>query len=173
MEERRRRFESLTLPHLERLAQIAMRRTSRADAEDWVQETYLRAYRAFDQLREPERAFQWLCQILRSIGAERNRPRSRRAEGFHEVELEEKHEETVASGEPSALEAIVERAAAREVHAALESIPANLAQAVALHDLRDLKYREIAELQQVPIGTVMSRIHRGRGILARLLSDGE
>ena len=171
-EPRRSRFQASTLPHLDRLVAVASRWADWHDAEDYVQETYLRAWSAFDQLRDPDSAFPWLCQILRTVANERHRTRSRRQGLVFITELEAAHEEMVASDAPSPLEALLARLQAGQLREALRSIPEEFAEAVELHDMHGLKYREIAQITSAPIGTVMSRISRGRRLLAGLLAVG-
>jgi RNA polymerase sigma-70 factor, ECF subfamily len=169
-EQRRLRFQSATLPHLNRLVALASRWADGHEAEDDVQETYARAWTAFEQLRDPEAAFAWLCQILRSVANERRRTHARRQDLVFIGELEAAHEEIVASDAPSPLDDLLARLEAGRLREALRSIPEDFAEAVELHDLHGLKYREIAQVASVPIGTVMSRISRGRQLLAAFLT---
>jgi RNA polymerase sigma-70 factor (ECF subfamily) len=168
-EAKRASFQSTTLPHLDRLVALASRWGGRDQAEDDVQETYARAWTAFDQLRDPGAAFSWLCKILRTVANERRRTVARRQDLLFITELEAAHEELVASDAPSPLDNLLARLEAGSLREALRSIPEQLAEAVELHDLHGLKYREIAEITSVPMGTVMSRISRGRQLLAGLL----
>ena len=168
-EPKRASFQSSTLPHLDRLVALASRWGDGHEAEDYVQETYARAWAAFDQLRDTGAAFAWLCKILRTVANERRRTVARRQDLLFITWLEAAHEEMVASDAPSPLESLLARLEAGSLREALRSIPEDLAEAVALHDLHGLKYREIAEVTSVPMGTVMSRISRGRELLAGLL----
>jgi RNA polymerase sigma-70 factor (ECF subfamily) len=149
---------------------LASRWAHGRDAEDDVQETYLRAWSAFDQLRDDDAAFPWLCQILRAVAIERHRTRARRQGLVFITELEEAHERLIASDTPSPLDELLARLQATELREALQSIPEEFAEAVELHDVHGLKYREIALITSAPIGTVMSRISRGRRLLAALLA---
>jgi RNA polymerase sigma-70 factor, ECF subfamily len=169
-EPKRARFQASTLPHLDRLVALASRWGDGQEAEDYVQETYVRAWAAFHQLRDPDASFPWLCQILRTVANERRRTRARRQRLVFITELESAHEEMVASDGPSPLDDLLARVEAGKLREALRSIPEEFAEAVELHDVHGLKYREIAELTEVPIGTVMSRISRGRRLLAGLLA---
>jgi len=169
-EARRTLFQASTLPHLDRLVALASRWGQGQEAEDDVQETYVRAWAAFDQLRDLQAAFPWLCQILRTVAAERHRTRARRQELAFITELEQAHEELVASDDPSPLDELLARRDASMLREALRSIPEEFAEAIELHDMHGLKYREIAEITSVPIGTVMSRISRGRQLLAGLIA---
>jgi RNA polymerase sigma-70 factor (ECF subfamily) len=167
---KRARFQASTLPHLDRLVALASRWGDGNEAEDYVQETYARAWVAFDQLRNPDAAFAWLCQILRAVANERRRTHARRQGLMFIGEWESAHEELVASDDPSPLEDLLARLQAGKLREALRSIPEEFAEAIELHDVQGLKYREIAEITSVPIGTVMSRISRGRRLLAGLLA---
>lgn len=168
-EPQRASFQSSTLPHLDRLVALASRWGDRDEAEDYVQETYARAWTAFHQLRDPGAAFPWLCQILRTVANERRRTLARRRDLLFVTELEAAHEEIIASEAPSPLEDLLARLEAGSLREALRSIPEDFAEAVELHDMQGLKYREIAQITSVPMGTVMSRISRGRQLLAGLL----
>jgi len=168
-EAKRASFQTTTLPYLNRLVALASRWGDGQEAEDYVQETYARAWMAFHQLRDPASAFPWLCKILRTVANERRRTVARRRDLVFITELENAHEELVASDQPSPLEQYLSRLEAGSLRKALQSIPEDLAEAVELHDLHGLKYREIAQVTSVPIGTVMSRISRGRQLLAGLL----
>jgi len=166
-------FKTLALPHLDRLLAVAGRWGSHTDAEDFVQETYLRAFRAFAELRERGAVFAWLCQILRNVVSSQYRGRSRRRDLAEVVRLEEAHEQLLASDGVSPLEGLLARLDAADLREALRSIPPEFAEAIELHDVQGLKYREIALATTVPIGTVMSRISRGRRLLAGLLASRE
>ncbi|MFL5440913.1 MAG: sigma-70 family RNA polymerase sigma factor [Myxococcales bacterium] len=167
---KRARFQATTVPHLDRLVALASRWGDGNEAEDYVQETYARAWVAFDQLRNPDAAFAWLCQILRTVANERRRNHARRQELVFIVEWESAHEELVASDDPSPLEDLLARLQTGKVREALRAIPEEFAEAIELHDVQGFKYREIAGITSVPIGTVMSRISRGRRLLAGLLA---
>lgn len=169
-ESRRKRFQSLILPHLDRLVALASRWSNRNEAEDDVQEACVRAWAAFDQLHDVDAAFAWMCRILRSVVIERHRMRARRRDLVSIVELEAAHEEMVASDSRSPLEDLLASVEKRRLREALLAIPEEFAEAVELHDVHGLKYREIAEVISAPIGTVMSRISRGRQLLAALLT---
>ena len=171
-EPQRASFQSTTLPHLDRLVALASRWGDGEEAEDYVQETYARAWTAFHQLRDTGAAFPWLCQILRTVANERRRTLARRRDLLFVTELEAAHEEIIASDAPSPLDNLLARLEAGTVRDALRSIPEDFAEAVELHDVHGLKYREIAQITSVPIGTVMSRISRGRQLLAGLLLAG-
>lgn len=165
--ERQTRFDALVLPHLDRLLDFAVRRTeSRPDAEDAVQDACVRAWVAFDELREQTAVRAWLYQILRAVLAESGERTARRRQLIDITRLDEVHEELVGGSADVVFDEVVARLTGQEVRAALAQLPEDYAAAVELHDMDGFKYQEIASIVGVPIGTVMSRISRGRRLLA-------
>jgi RNA polymerase sigma-70 factor (ECF subfamily) len=157
----------LVLPHLDRLLAFAVRRTgTRDDAEDAVQDACVRAWLAFDDLRDSSRVRAWLYQILRTILIEAGERSSRRRQLVSITRLEEAHAELIGTDRDIVFDQVAARLTADEVHAALDQLPDDFATAVELHDIDGFKYHEIAEILNVPMGTVMSRISRGRRLLA-------
>jgi RNA polymerase sigma-70 factor (ECF subfamily) len=165
---RRSRFESVVLPHLDAAYALARWLTRNdADAADVVQEAVLRAYRYFDTYREGD-AKSWLLRIVRRTcysWLERNRPAD-------VVPLEaEAEDDKGGTGAPLAAgntEALLQsRSDLRRLDVLVEALPAPLREVIVLRELHELGYREIAEVTGVPIGTVMSRLHRARAALRR------
>lgn len=155
------------LPHLDRLLAFAARRTAAlADAEDAVQEACGRAWIGLDELRDPTRVRAWLYRILRSVLSETEERNARRRQLVSITRLEDEHDELVASDDDMVFEEVAARLTGEEVRAALARVPDDFAAVVELHDIDGFKYQEIAEIVGVPIGTVMSRISRGRRLLA-------
>src|SRR5918999_6462159 len=168
--ERQARFDALVLPHLDRLLAFAVRRTdARDDAEDALQEACVRAWLAFDDLRDPARVRGWLYKILRTVLSETQERKGRRQQLVSITRLESAHEELVGSDRDMLFDEVAARLSGEAVRAALAQLPEDFAVAVALHDIDGFKYHEIAEIVGVPIGTVMSRISRGRRLLAGAL----
>ena len=168
--ERQARFDALVLPHLDRLLAFAVRRTDvRPDAEDAVQEACVRAWLAFDDLRDPARVRAWLYRILRTVLSEAQERSGRRRQLVSITRLEAAHEELVGSDRDMLFDQVAARLSGEAVRAALAQVPEDFAVAVELHDIDGFKYQEIAEIVGVPIGTVMSRISRGRRLLAGAL----
>ena len=168
--ERQARFDALVLPHLDRLLAFAVRRTDvQADAEDAVQEACVRAWLAFDELREPARVRAWLYRILRTVLSEAGERTARRRQLVSITRLESAHEELVGSDRDLLFDEVAARLSGEAVRSALAHLPEDFAVAVELHDIDGFKYQEIAEIVGVPIGTVMSRISRGRRLLAGAL----
>jgi len=160
-------FDALVLPHLDRLLAFAVRRTdARADAEDAVQEACVRAWLGFDELRDRAAVRAWLYRILRTVLSETGEKSARRRQLVSITRLEEAHEELVGSERDTLFDEVAARLTGDEVHAALAQLPEDFAVAVELHDIDGFKYHEIADVVGVPIGTVMSRISRGRRLLA-------
>jgi RNA polymerase sigma-70 factor (ECF subfamily) len=163
------RFAELAMPYMDALYSAALRMTRKpADAEDLVQETYLRAYRGFGGFKEGTNLKAWLYKILTNTFINSYRAKKRRPE---ETDLDDSEdfylyrrlgglEAAAADRTPEAevLEAIPEAV----VKEALESLPEQFRMAVLLADVEGFSYKEIADITAVPIGTVMSRLHRGR-----------
>ena len=168
--DRQARFDALVLPHLGRLLAFAARRTAAlADAEDAVQDACVRAWLAFDDLRDTARVRAWLYRILRTVLSEAQERHARRRQLVSITRLESAHEELVG-GDPDVLfDEVAARLSGEAVRSALAQLPEDFAVAVELHDIDGFKYHEIADIVGVPIGTVMSRISRGRRLLAGAL----
>lgn len=164
------RYHALVLPHLDRLLGFARRRTNdAAAAEDAVQEACGRAWTAFGELRDPASTRAWLYRILRTVLADARERDGRRARLVSITSLESAHEAFLADPDADADPVFAEVAARLDgtvVRAALAAIPEDFAVAVELHDIDGFKYQEIADVLGIPIGTVMSRISRGRRLLA-------
>ena len=171
--DRQSRFDALVLPHLDRLFAFAARRTEvRADAEDAVQESCIRAWTHFDELRDTSRVRAWLYRILRTVLSEAGERTARRRQLVSITRLETAHEELIGSDVDLLFDQIAARLTAEEVRAALTQLPEDFAMAVELHDIDGFRYQEIADIVGVPIGTVMSRISRGRRLLAGAVMAG-
>jgi len=157
------RFEREALPHMRALYGTA-RRLARnpADAEDMVQETYLRAFRAFHLYAPGTNIRAWLFTILRRVRVDQLRKRGRSPQT---VELLDE-----GPGLPPPQDGLAR--GQEDVVRALERLPEVFRTAVVLRDMQDLTYEEIASVLSIPIGTVMSRIHRGRALMRRLLERG-
>ena len=163
----RARFEAVVMPHLDRLLAFAIRRTdSVADAEDAVQEACVRAWLGFADLRDDANARPWFYRILRTVLSDMREKSGRRQQLVYITRLEDAHDELVGGEHDALFSEVVSRLDGEAVHRGLSSIPDDFAAAVELHDIDGFKYVEIAEIVGVPIGTVMSRIARGRKLLA-------
>lgn len=172
-----RRFSELAMEYMPSLYSAALRMTrNRAEAEDLVQETYLKAYRAFDTFVEGTNLKAWLYRILTNTFINNYRARQRRPEESELADVDDLYlyrrlGGMVGSASRSAEEEVLERLTDEEVKAALESLPEQFRLAVLLADVEGFSYKEIAEITGVPIGTVMSRLHRGRRALQKALFE--
>ena len=167
----RERFEALVVPHLDRLLSFAMRRTdAAADAEDAVQEACMRAWLGLADLRDDTKARPWLYRILRTVLSDARERSGRRQQLVFITRLEDAHEELVGGDRDAVFTEVVARLNGEAVHRALAEIPEDFAVAVELHDIDGFRYAEIADIVGVPIGTVMSRIARGRKLLVGAIS---
>lgn len=162
-------FEQDTGPYWRPLLSKAQRLTaSDAEAEDLVQETYMRAFRSYGTFRSGTNLRAWLFRILTNAHINRYRARKRRPEETGLDELEDASLHRRATEEPwgqSAEDALLEQISESEVLSAVESLAPAYRRTVLLADVEGYSYKEIAERLDIPIGTVMSRLHRGRRIL--------
>jgi RNA polymerase sigma-70 factor (ECF subfamily) len=170
----RARFERDVLPMLSSLYGAALRMTRNpADAEDLVQETYLRAYRGFAGFQEGTNLKAWLYRILTNSYINTYRKRQREpqiVDGPDDIDEWYLFDRLGARNvEGSAEEEVLERIPDEDVQRALESLPENFRMPVMLADVEGFSYKEIAEIMDTPIGTVMSRLHRGRKALEKAL----
>lgn len=155
-------FEREALPHLRALSRTALRLArNAADAEDLVQETCLRAYRGFDRYTPGTDIRGWLFTILYRV----------RTDGFRRAA---RRPQTVCTIEPDLFPSAARfdgaAAARQDVARGLAHVPAVFRDAVVLRDVHELSYDEVARALGVPVGTVMSRLHRGRALLRRALT---
>ena len=167
------RFEAEALPLLPGMYSAAYRLTrNAADAEDLVQETFLRAYRGFHQFQEGTNLKAWLYRILTNTFINSYRKKQREPQTLPADEVEDWYLYSKMSEEglePSAEATVLESLPDEDVQEALSSLPDQFRVAVLLADVEGFSYKEIAEITGVPIGTVMSRLHRGRKALERRL----
>jgi RNA polymerase sigma-70 factor (ECF subfamily) len=171
----RARFAELAMEHMPALYTAALRMTRNpADAEDLVQETYLKAYRAFDSFNEGTNLKAWLYRILTNTYINAYRAAKRRPEVSDVEDVEDLylyHRLAREAGSTrSAEEEVLAGFTEDEVKVAIEALPDAFRIAVLLADVEGFSYKEIAEITGVPIGTVMSRIHRGRRALQKTLA---
>lgn len=161
------RFNALVVPQLDRLLDFARRRTDElGDAEDAVQETCIRAWGAMTELRDDALVRPWLYRILRNVLFDVFEKSGRRRSLVPISRLEDTHESMVATDADFVFTEVAARIDSESLRAALDAIPEDFSRAVELHDIDGFKYQEIADIEGVPIGTVMSRISRGRRLLA-------
>jgi len=172
------RFADQAMEHMDSLYAGALRMTRNpADAEDLVQETYLKAYRGFGGFEEGTNLKAWLYRILTNTYINRYRQQQRRPDETDLDDVEDFYLYRRLGGveqsklSQSAEDQLFEVFTDDEVKAALESLPESFRMAVLLADVEGFAYKEIAGILDIPIGTVMSRLHRGRKALQKALYD--
>lgn len=168
-------FAAEAMQYAPQLYSAALRMThQRADAEDLVQETYLRAYRGFGSFTEGTNLRAWLFRILTNTFINSYRAKQRRPQESDLADVEDLYMYRRLSSLPAAQSAedqLMEMFTDDEVKRALEDLPDIFRLPVLLADVEGFAYREIAEMLDVPIGTVMSRLHRGRKAMQKRLFD--
>jgi RNA polymerase sigma-70 factor (ECF subfamily) len=169
------RYERDVLPYVDPLYASAVRMTrNSADAEDLVQETLAKAYVNFHQFQEGTNLKAWLHRILTNNFINTYRKRQREPQRAGSEELEEwqiAQAESNSAGFRSAESEALDRMPDSEIVQALRGLPKDFRDAVYLADVEGYHYKEIAEMMGTPIGTVMSRLHRGRKQLREALAD--
>jgi len=170
-------FESEALSFLDALYRTALRMTrSEAEAEDLVQETYIRAFRFRAQFTPGTNLKAWLFRILTNTFINEYRRKAARPDTTELDDVDEsilyRHMREVSPGSssPDPEAEVIDNALSSEVKEALEALPEKFRTTLLL-DVEGFSYKEIAEMLEIPIGTVMSRLHRGRKILQRRLYD--
>ncbi len=171
-------FSDQALQYADALYAAALRMTrNAADAEDLLQETYLKAYRAFGSFSEGTNLKAWLYRILTNTYINIYRAKKRRPEESDIEDVEDLYMyhrlgglEAVGAGR-SAEEEVLDQFNDAEVKAAIEELPEQFRLAVLLSDVEGFSYKEIADILEIPLGTVMSRLHRGRRALQKSLVE--
>ncbi|MSW43301.1 MAG: sigma-70 family RNA polymerase sigma factor [Actinobacteria bacterium] len=174
-QERAERFERDAMPFMDQLYGAAMRMTKNpTDAEDLVQETYLKAFGAFDSFTEGTNLKAWLFRILTNTYINIYRKKQRQPYQSTTDELTDGQLHEAESHTPRGLRSAeteaLDRLADSDVVEALAAIPEDFRLAVYLADVEGFPYKEIAEIMGTPVGTVMSRLHRGRKLLRESLA---
>jgi len=177
-EHRREEFEEVALPHIDSLFNMAIGLSrNHKDAEDLVQETYLRAFRFFDSYQSGTKVKAWLFRILRNTFINRYRAAKIRPEEVDFSKIESVYERVVSDEflagrhSPTPEEIVVDGVLDEEIQGAMAELPEEYRSVVVLALVEDLSYKEIASALSVPLGTVMSRLHRGRKLLQASLME--
>lgn len=165
----RTEFESAVLPHLEAMARFArfLVRANWAEAEDLVQDAVLRAFRAYARFQPGTNLRAWLFRILRNTYVDRLRRHGRESQV---IDRDAEAPETGPAVEEFQSQARRERSAA-DLEAALDELPAELRMVLLLVDGEGMRYEEVAQVMECPVGTVRSRVHRGRRLLRQKLLE--
>ena len=159
-------FEAEAMPHADRLFRLAMwLERNRAEAEDLVQETLVQALQSFHRYKAGTNCRAWLVTILHHVRSNRRRASGR-------LTLVQDVDDRIAATTPF-VPPIPEDLTDDDLLAALRAIPEAYQHVVVLFDVEELTYKEIAQALDIPIGTVMSRLHRGRTLLRAQLAQGE
>jgi RNA polymerase sigma-70 factor, ECF subfamily len=175
--EHRAEFEREALAHLDALYGAAYRLTRNPrDAEDLVQDALLRAYRFWDTFEKDSNCKAWLLRILTNTFINEYQRKKRSREVLDAAQAEQEATDGVlhhagADTQKSPEGLLLERSVSDDVQRALDALPDEFRTAVVLCDIEGLSYKEIAEIMECPVGTVMSRLFRGRRLLEAALKD--
>ncbi len=162
-------FKAIALPYMNLIYRSALRMAgNKSDAQDLVQDSYLRAYRFFDKFEKGTNIKAWLLKILRNLWINKYHKESRAPKM---VDIRDIETSEAMKAEETPEDRIFDGLLDDDITCAIDSLPENFRLAVTLSDLEGLSYREIAEILDCPVGTVMSRLYRGRKLLRESLHD--
>ena len=167
-------FEAEAMPFIDSLYNTAYRMTRNAqDAEDLVQEAYLKAYKYYDKFQEGTNFKAWLFKILKNtfINSYRKKQQQPAQSDFADIEetFESRLDDEVLRRNLTPEESLLEHVLDEDVQRALDELPEDYRMVVVLADLEGFAYKEIADILDVPVGTVMSRLYRGRRLLEKVM----
>ena len=169
VEERKKEFAALALQHMDSLYNAALRMTrNESEAQDIIQDTYLRAYRFFDKFERGTNFRAWLFKILKNIYINKYRRESKKPQMINvsNVKVSDALRSTVTPEDE-----IFDKILDDDIVNAMDTLSEEFRLAIILSDLEGFSYKEIAEIINRPIGTVMSRLHRGRKLLRNKLYE--
>lgn len=170
MDELKKEFEEIALQHMNALYSAALRMAKdRTDADDLVQDTYLRAYRFFDRFERGTSIKAWLFTILKNTFINDFKKRAKTPEHVNLERLKLSDNEPTSSDDPE--EELLYKFFGDEFDRAVEALPEEFRNVIRLSDVDGYSYKEVAEKVNRPIGTVMSRLHRGRKLLRDSLRE--
>jgi RNA polymerase sigma-70 factor (ECF subfamily) len=163
-------FQALTQPWRDRLFSMALRKAGIvATAEDWVQETLLRAWRDFDRLSDHIAIYAWLLKILDHVVSDELRRDDRRQRIAPVISVEDTVLQEHPNAAPGPFEQTLQQQSDEQMIAAIQTLPEPFSNVILLRDIEGLSYRDVADVLNIPQGTVMSRLSRGRRLLAHAL----
>ena len=169
-------FEKQMLPHLDALYRSAFSMTKNAgDAEDLVQETFVRAFQFFEQFQGGTNARAWLFRIMTNLYINSYRKKAREPDRVSYDEMEDFYlynrlsDAQSSNSAASPEEAIIQKVQAEAIQTAIERLPDEYRETVILADVNEFSYQEISEMLSIPIGTVRSRLSRGRRLVQKAI----
>ena len=168
--DRKQRFQSLTRPWRDRLFGVARRQSHSADtAEDWTQETFIRAWRNFDQLTDPVAVYAWLLKILNHVVADDRRRDARRHQLAPMLATDDSFLQEHPCAAAGPFEHTMQSQSDAQIMTAINGLPDSFRDVVLFRDIEGLSYHDIGQILDLAQGTVMSRLSRGRRLLAQIL----
>lgn len=168
--DKQKRFAQLTHPWRDRLYGVALRQTiTRQLAEDWVQETLLRAWKDFSQLTEGIAIYAWLLKILDHVIADDRRKEKRRHQLAPVIAVDDKDLLSHPCSAPGPFESMLQQQQSEQLAYSIANLPEEFRRVVVLRDIEGLSYNDVAFILDIAKGTVMSRLSRGRRILTSAL----